>query len=293
MADCENKKNEPDSKQLIQDSKSVSEAFGLSCPVILAVSSLSAETRRKLIQNKINFMIPQNQLYLPDLLMDLKDPVRQKRKTEFISPAAQLLILYHLQIESLEIFSLKEIAKKIGYTPKTITVVANELKSKGFCEIAGSKEKKLIFPEREKLWSQTEKQMRSPVDRIVYVRQNESPPLSEIELPEIEFYKSGDPALSHYTFIAGDEKPVYAVSLSEFETLQKSGFWKNTDDVEGDICIEIWKYNPKIFNQKKYKNEYIDPLSLYLCFREDENERVRAELNELAQRVLTENDSGT
>jgi hypothetical protein len=46
---------------------------------------------------------------------------------------------------------------------------------------------------------------------------------------------------------------------------------------KSDVRIEVWKYNPRILSI----NGYIDPLSLYLCYREDTNERVAAEINEL------------
>ena len=84
-------------------------------------------------------------------------------------------------------------------------------------------------------------------------------------------------ALAHYTFLADTGRLMYAVYKNEFEELKENGYWEYLDETDGDIQVDVWKYNPRLLSE----NGYIDPLSLFLCYREDSNERVEAELKEL------------
>ncbi|MDR1437079.1 MAG: hypothetical protein LBI65_03060, partial [Candidatus Symbiothrix sp.] len=82
--------------------------------VVFGMDKQSSLLRKRLIQEKINFIIPGSRLYLPELLIDLKEIIpRPKYFPDFLSPSAQFLLLYHLQIEQLGAFSFKEIAQKL------------------------------------------------------------------------------------------------------------------------------------------------------------------------------------
>ncbi|MEA4917228.1 hypothetical protein [Proteiniphilum sp.] len=253
--------------ELKRQAKEFFQHTGLS-PVFV-LTNQSPQMRRNMIKDRINFVVPENQIYLPDMLISLKENNhRYYRLSEQLTPSAQLLLLYHLQVERLEGYSFKEIAKKIGYSPKTITKVAEELKEKQLCLIIGTKEKKFVFEKNDKqLWLMAEPQMQSPIIKTYFTSTD----------TDERFCKSGDMALAHYTFLADTGKKSYALYKSEFEELKAAGYWKYLDEIEGDFQIEVWKYNPALLNN----NGYIDPLSLYLCYREDRNERVEAEIKNL------------
>ncbi|MDH6305898.1 DNA-binding Lrp family transcriptional regulator [Parabacteroides sp. PF5-5] len=238
-------------------------------PVVFVLNNLSPQMRYRMVKERLNFIVPENQIYLPDLLIYLKDNKPQTYSfPELLSPAAQMLLLYHLQVEHLEEFSFKEIAEKLNYSPKTITKIVSELKAKKLCKITGTKEKRIAFEvDRKQLWQIAEPQMQSPIIKSYFTNAKEGQ----------DFCKSGDMALAHYTFLTDTKKEMYAVYKNKFEELRKSDFWEYLDETEGDMQVEVWKYNPRLLND----NGYIDPLSLYLCYREDSNERVEAELKEL------------
>jgi len=238
-------------------------------PVVFVLNNPSSQLKRKMIQERINFIVPESQIHLPELLISLKENGRQPQSfTELITPSAQLLLLYHLQVEYLEQFTFKDIAKKLGYTPKTITKIAAELKAKKLCEIEGTKEKRFKFEaERKQLWRLAEPQMQSPIAKSYYANKKDNS----------GFCQSGDLALSHYTFLSDTGKVDYAVYKAEFEALKEKGYWAYLDETEGDVRIEVWKYNPHLLSN----NGFIDPLSLYLCYRGDGNERVEAEIKDL------------
>jgi hypothetical protein len=253
--------------QLKKQSHAMSNLLNL--PVAFVMDNQSSQLKRRLIQEKIGFIVPESQVYLPQFLISLTENARPVHSfPELLSPSAQLLLLYHLQKEYLEPFSLKEIAQKLDYTPKTITKIAAELKSKNLCQIIGTKEKRLVFiVDRKQLWTMAEPQMQQPISKVFFADSKD----------KVKFCQSGDAALAHYTFLAETGKEAYAIYKPEFEELKEKKYWEYIDELEGDVRIEVWKYNPRILSI----NGYIDPLSLYLCYREDTNERVAAEINEL------------
>jgi hypothetical protein len=246
----------------------------LGMPVVFVIHSQSPQLKRKMIQEKVNFIVPDNQIYLPELLISLKESIQKPQSfPELITPSAQLLLLYHLQVEHLEGFTFKEIARKLDYTPKTITKIAAELKAKKLCKIEGTKEKRFAFEVgRKQLWRMINPRMQSPISKSYYANKKS----------ESDFFLSGDSALSHYTFLSDTGKTDYAVYKAEFEALKEKGYWEYLDETEGDVRIEVWKYNPRLLSN----NGFIDPLSLYLCYRSDDNERVEAEIKDLIDKKI-------
>ncbi len=87
--------------------------------VIVVLENVQAYNRKRLIEKDINFIVPGKQLYMPDLLIDLREtfvhPQTQK-KNDTLLPSAQSLLIYHIihknQQWKLEEHPFKEIAKK-------------------------------------------------------------------------------------------------------------------------------------------------------------------------------------
>ena len=59
-----------------------------------------------------------------------------------------------------------------------------------------------------------------------------------------------------------------AGSISEIDTR-----WMPDAD---PICLELWKYDPELFGQ----DGNVDPVSLALCFEENEDERIEGAIEE-------------
>ncbi|WP_321330849.1 helix-turn-helix domain-containing protein [uncultured Bacteroides sp.] len=233
------------------------------------VGKLSTYQRRKCIEAHINYVIPGSQIYLPELYINISDKAPKViTQREMLLPSSQLLILYHLQKENIGEMSFTEIARKLGYSKKTISKIADDLLSKDICEVFGSKEKYFNFKYSGlELWQQTEPVMQTPILKQLYLTQE-----VDIELP-----KSEDEALAHHTFLSETGHRCYAIGKSEFEKQDKDGYWRHSDLTEGDCLLQVWKYDPKVLSG----DGYIDALSLYLCFRDSEDERVAAEIDKL------------
>lgn len=242
--------------------------------VVFVLKVYTPFIRRRLIKEKINFIAPEEQLYLPDLLIDFRESIRQFRPySGFLTPAAQLLLLYHIQVESLENRPFKDIAVILDYSGKTVTRVAEELKTKELCDITGTKEKQFQFlSDKRGIWDQAQSMMQSPVLRVYTMDADLLP----------EYPITYDGALSHYTFLSNRPGVSYALSKGDYLYLKSFKSLYLLEGITADkVRLEVWKYDPRILSN----DEYVDPLSLYLCFRDDKNERVQGELPKLIEQV--------
>jgi hypothetical protein len=214
-------------------------------------------------------------MYMPDLLISLKEYGNKEphyRKIEKMQPAAQLILLYHIQIQSLEGFNLGKIAEKLSYNPMTITRAAYYFHNTGLCKLEGTKEKYLKFDKNNReLWDSAEAKMVNPINKSQY--------FTGYTLNK-NFKKTNINALAYYTDLNNDPIKYLAVRHGYLKFIEGANL-RPIDQLEGNICIEEWKYDPDLLS----RTEYVDPLSLYLCFRENKNERIEMSLEKLLKQI--------
>jgi hypothetical protein len=240
---------------------------------IALINQLEAYKRLRLIDKKIPFIVPGKQMYMPGLLIDLKEfNMAPKEQRKAMTPATQMLVLYHLLIESLEGINLKNIADKLHYDSATITRSAWYLHNMNLCKLRGTKEKALHFELRGKeLWEKTEPLMSNPVKKFQYYSG---------WIHDQNMFKANNNALAYYSGLNDDIVEFYAVRPGYFRFIGSVNIRK-TARLEGNICIEEWKYNPCLLS----KGGYVDPLSLYLCFRHETDERVKIALEQIIENI--------
>jgi len=241
--------------------------------VVLLLPSISSIQRKRLIDKKVDFIVPEKQLFLPSLLLNLKEEYSGSTfhsQRSSLLPSAQFLLIYHLRFSStsysLAEYSLKQVAKETGYTPMAITKAAKDLERFELIEILGTKEKFISFNfEKKELWEKAENMelLRSPVLKRIFVDQV---PAGVTLLPS---YFS---ALGEYSDISPGNQNYIAVNKTIYQKLEKSKSFVNMNSEEGPYCMEVWSYNP---NGLTFSSEsYVDPLSLYLSLRDSGDERI-------------------
>lgn len=240
---------------------------------IAVTGQIEAYKRSRLIEKKIPFIIPGRQMYLPDLLIDIKEYFNVPRgRTEVMRPAMQLMLLYHIQVQSLEGISLKVIAKRLGYDAATVTRAAAYFQSTGLCRTEGTKEKQLKFEKsKRELWEMAEPWMSTPVSKTRFYTGN---------ILNLNLKKANSNALAHYTDI-NDEPVDYFAMPRGYGKFLDGSVNKTADQREGNFCLEEWKYDPVLLTT----TDFVDPLSLYLCFRESRNERIEIARDKLIGQV--------
>ena len=239
--------------------------------VVYVRAQITAYNRRRLIEHRIPFVVPGNQMYLPMLGTYLREHFRKPRvKPAHFSPATQALVIHWLLGPADRTFTPAQAAKTLGYSAMTMTRAFNELETAGLGEITRQgKERRLRFagPKRD-IWDRAQPMLRSPVTKRLYVR----PPAPPAGV------RAGLEALAHYTMLSPPGHRVFAVFGQDQGSLDH---WHNKPSIPpGDpeaVEVEVWCYDPRPFAQERV----VDRLSLYLSLKDTKDERVEAALDEM------------
>lgn len=252
-------------KQLLQIGDIVKKAVGTT--VLFAFDSIESYNKQRLVSKRINFVVKDKQIFIPSLLIDLssKDTVIAK-EIDSLTPLAQLIILYHLQIKSLDGYTTKEMAAIFSSSYITTNRALKSLEVLQVIKLDDGKEKKISFIHSAKeLWNDCIKYLHTPIKNVVY---------TDAKISFADAKQSHINALAHYTMIAEEVGMQYAMTLDKLKELNIK-----TDAKFGENRIEIWRYAPELLSS----NEYVDKLSLYLSLKDDVDVRVQIELEQLIE----------
>lgn len=241
-------------------------------PVIMALDSIDSYQRRVLIDARIDFIVPDKQIYLPTIgisLMERGLGVKNAVRPE-LSAVATLIIIYHLTTHPLSGKSVSDIANAIGYSVKTASLAIAELVKAGLSETISEGRKKIVsFPyDRKELWNKAYPLMPSPIEEVAYT--------NNAEIADWGVTAS-DSALSAISMLQPPVKPTYAVYIRN-PKLKKS----DLSPIDGKCQIELWKYDPHLTSA----NGVVDPLSLSLTYKGDDDPRIQTMLKTIINKTL-------
>jgi hypothetical protein len=239
---------------------------------IYVQSTISFYNRKRLIDHHVPFIVPGNQMYLPQFGVDLREHFRKllSKQEKFLSPATQAVVIYALVRETGENLTPSTLAKQLGYTPMTMTRAFDELEGAEIGEISRvGKERQWHFSDKRALWEKVKAFLRNPVKKRIYVKQDH---------PQI---MAGISALSKFSMISPPTLSVFAIGSESYEQWKSKGIEELPTSENANFEIEIWQYNPELLG----KNGVSDPFSLYLCFRTSKDERVATALEEMMENI--------
>lgn len=253
-------------------------------PVIVIFNKLEAYNRKRLIERRVAFIIPNKQLYVPEFFIDLKDYNNAAPKeTDKFTPIAQQLFLLHIldkhQSLLLEQKTFKELAVLLKTNAMAITRAVENLKQHEIIVVTEGKEKYIQFKlERHELWNNAMQRnlLVTPIIKQVYV--DELPLANNLLL-------SNASALPEYTDMNDVRQQYYAIEKNVFYALQKKKELINANKHEGEYCLEVWKYNPTLLSELEQPDApVVDPLSLYLSLKDSHNERIEMALEQIIEK---------
>lgn len=248
--------------------------------VVYATERLALRERRALIGRKMPFIVPGNQLYLPDLGIDLREYLQRGAgagKSTTLKPSAQALLIasllakpWHRELHP------ATMARALGYTVMTASRAANDLVAAGLAQ-AGHKAQPgapryLTFEatKPEEAWRAAEPLVVSPLLRTVWIAKVPAGLATRV---------AGIEALARQTMLAAPDHPVHAVKREDWLSARKAD--PTLDDLGRDgsrIELQIWSYSPNLAS-----GDQVDPLSLIASLRDNTDERVQVALNELRE----------
>ena len=241
--------------------------------VIYLTDSISPHNRKRLVEHRISFVVPGNQLYLPLLGVDFREYFKKARaKVLKVSPATQVVIIFALTHDIAATYTPLSLSRLLGYTPMTMTRAFDELETLGFGEISNvGKERVVRFTEDKRiLWEKVQPVLRTPVKRRLWTKHDPANSWHCVQ--------SGLTALAHYSLLAEPKQPVFAMSQDNWKKLANKADVIELPYAEPGTCqMETWSYDPCLFD----RDGTVDPFSLYLTLKDDSDERVAAALEEM------------
>ena len=254
---------------LEKQARIIAEKYGM--PVAFSFQNITRSQRDSLLEKNIPFISESGQLYLPFLGMLLKDQfVHPKEvKKEKMMPVTQALFLYLLYYGEGHPVLKKDAARALGVTRTSITRASDQLDAMGLIiqEMHGKECHMSTNGQGLKLFEKAKPYLINPVQRAVMIKsekQYETYPLS------------GESALANRTMLNIPKIPSRAAYKAEIVTEEIQDIdirWTQDDDV---MQLELWKYNPDLF----VKNGTVDPVSLYMCFENNVDERIEGAIEE-------------
>jgi hypothetical protein len=247
--------------------------------VVLVLASITSTMRARLVAARVPFIVPGNQLFLPMLLVDLRERMPQPvvpRQTA-LGSVAQLVLLAHLQGRRMDAFSLAEAASLLGYSPMMLTKAKDELVAAGLCTVrpAGRALRLGFEAEGRALWESALPRLSSPVVRSHFIRM---PAMDGEASVPVGLVCAGISALSEVTNLAEDRIVTYAagkVAVAAADlSLERVAF-----EEEASARLETWRYAPALLATEGR----VDPLSLYLSLRDTGDERLLGALDDLLE----------
>lgn len=242
-------------------------------PIVYVRHQVTAYNRKRLIEQRVPFVVPGNQMYLPELGLDLREHFRTPRPSKrTLRPATQAVLVYLLLRRDDDGVTASDLAPALGYSTMTLSRAFDELET---LELATSetvdRERMLrLHGPRRLTWELAQPWLIDPVKSRHFVA----------TIPG--GLHAGEDALARYTMLAEPRLPVIALAHRTW----LSSFQEHPDaelpDRESARCVvEVWKYEPR----EHVRPGVVDPLSLYLSVNQITNERVAQSRDNLMEQL--------
>jgi len=254
---------------LKKQAMTISEKYNL--PVAFCFENISRSQRDSLLEKNIPFISESGQLYLPFLGMALKSKFVNSKvvKKEKMMPVTQALFLHLLYNSSGKTVLKKDAAEFLRVTRTSITRASDQLSVMGLItqEMHGKECHISTTEQGLRLFEIAKPHLINPIMRTVNIESDNK--FNTIPL-------SGESALATVSMLNYPKIPTRAAYKDEIDIndIQEIDVrWNQKNNV---IQLELWKYDPGLFE----KHGAVDPVSLYMCYENNVDERIEGALQE-------------
>lgn len=247
-------------------------------PVAFVFERITPRTRQRMVSEGLSFVVPDNQIYLPALGVNLRERYRTRVQTmDRLRPSAQVLFLHVLANRSPGSNTPSGLARRLGYTPMAMGQALNQLEDAKLVNVHKEGRERLfeLAGEPADLWHQAQPLLASPISRRRYL-------FGVTPSAHKGLAAAGLSALATYSALAEPAVPVVALDRVKAKNLQDvRGVQELPTADEAELEVEVWSYEPGLLS----KGAAVDRLSLYLSLRDDTDERVQSALDEMMRGV--------
>ena len=232
-------------------------------PVVLVVEELPPVDVHRLIIRRMDFIVPGKRMFMPSLMIDLGGRYATKEVSDSIPPLSQLIVLFHLQRESLNGFDAKAVAEKFSVTYLTASRALKWIGEKIAPLNSDGRKCLLAFPDDKELLHKVKPLLRTPVVKRIF---------TDDDISDVDGVIAGESALEVYSMLAASGR---CLAVGKDTRLQIYEDRRGTDNVE------IWMYNPRILA----KDGVCDKISLILSLADNADERVHKHAENLKREI--------
>ncbi len=243
-------------------------------PVVLELPALSRQRKSSLIAEKIPFVVPGKQLYLPFLgaiLSERNDVEAAPEPIDKLLPSAQMLLFAFILGGNKPIF-LSDMTKRFRYSAMTMSRAAQQLVQAGLLNRSIQGVQILLSSDLtpRALYQTALSHLISPVRKTMYI--------DRAELPK-DVFSAGLSALSEQAFITPPFVETWGTVVQEKSIATKSALLV---DAAKQCAVEFWKYDPRLVSGSLY----VDPLSLAASLSDTNDVRVEQSVDILLKEAL-------
>lgn len=248
---------------------------------VLVTEGLASYQRRELLNARIDFIVPDSQMYLASMLVIMRERAGHApvAPVEAMSYAAQAMLVAALQRPDASApWQQTQVALSAGYSKMSGTRGARELIALGLVQVnePGTMPSLMFTASPRQVWERAGPKLRTPVLRTVHVR-----PAAADKLPVSLCRPAGVYGLSQVSLLA--EPRTKEIAVPRAVASQVLGKADYLPELDGDaISVQQWAYFPTLGQNPLI----VDPLSLQLSLRELGDPRVDACLDELLRQVF-------
>lgn len=244
--------------------------------VIVVFSHLPSFYRKRLIEYKIQFIVPGNQMYLPLLAIDFREHFYlQKQKPTTFTPSTQLLLLFFLQRLRSNPVTPTKLSEWLHFTSMTMSRSLDEIESAGLGETSVEGKERIFYFKKlgRELWAESLSHMRSPVKKQIWIK----------NLPHnISLFKAGETALAFCTEMAPPKTEVLAISKDDWKLIESDPLTEQANFSEDAMCLlQVWSYSPSVLSV----HNTVDRCSLFLSLKDIADERVHRALDDMVKGI--------
>lgn len=258
---------------LVKHLAKTSQLSGLSSALV--VPSLRSNQRSALLSQKVPFVVPDAQLYLPFVGCAFTEKKSNMlRLPEAMAPGTQLVFLYLYYRKSSYAVTASELAMELKLSKATITRAISALEQLELLSIRVEGTKKLLtlsIASKRELLEAAKPYLQSPAHTTIYLSKEPQKALL-----------GGLLALSSQTMLSATQKDGwYVVSMSQARELESDEISEMDFLDFGGFPIEIWRYDPALLSSGKT----VDDISLILSFTQELDERTEQALQVVKEKV--------
>jgi len=252
-----------------------------SMDVILVFSKLSDIEKKQLLQARVPFVDFKGNLFFPPLglVLNANDDVVASKE---LTPSEQLTWIAFLLTKGQKEVDVDLLSQVTGLPNSTIYRCLRTFKALDWL----NKPNKLYTytASKKELFLKSEPYLFNPIKKRLL--------LPDVDLKNIKsasrILYGGTYALSYLTFLAeSDENSSYVISQRQFNKLSLP---LSQHVLEGKV-LEIWRYSPFVSEfwndfKENQDRQFVDPISLYLTLKDDDDPRVEEEIEVLKNNIL-------